>query len=251
VGDLRIDYGDLQGLVDEGVRRSEGRRRRRAGLRSLPGRLARAVALGGVLAVLPFALLVRGGVYAYQSWGMGTWTALAFSASASAGLLGAYAWLAARKLRAGRGVRRFLTRSAVSVAVVYVVYGLVFVASENVTSEAVRGGYATVHPLLRLAASGLVLADPDAVLTDTGRTPDDYRLMGLRPRETSLHFEQETGFVHALDLRTRGRSELRNRAVELGFWALGFHSLRHVGTADHLHLSLRPAEGPAGADSRP
>jgi hypothetical protein len=25
----------------------------------------------------------------------------------------------------------------------------------------------------------------------------------------------------------------------MGFWALGFHSLRHVGTADHLHLSLR------------
>lgn len=245
MSDLRIDYGDLRGLVDEGARRSERGRRRRAGLRSLPGRLARAALLSGVLAVLPFALLIRGGVYAYQTWGMGTWPALALSVGASGWLLGAYTWIAAKKLRAGPGVRRFLARSAAGVAVVYVGYGLVFVASENVKSEAVRDGYSTVHPLLRLAASGLVLVDPDAVITDTGRTPDDYRLMGLRPREASLHFEQETGFVHALDLRTRGRSELRNRAVELGFWALGFHSLRHVGNADHLHLSLRPAEGEA------
>jgi hypothetical protein len=66
--------------------------------------------------------------------------------------------------------------------------------------------------------------------------------MGLPPAEASLHFEQATGYVHALDLRTRGRPEWRNRAVELGFWALGFHSLRHVGTADHLHLSLRLPE---------
>ncbi len=106
-------------------------------------------------------------------------------------------------------------------------------------SEDVQAEYAKVHPLLRLTASALILVDPAAVITDAGRTTEDYFLMGLPSNEASLHFEQETGYVHAVDLRTRGRPEWRNRVVELGFWALGFHSLRHVGTADHLHLSLR------------
>jgi len=123
--------------------------------------------------------------------------------------------------------------------VAYVSYALVFVASANVKSEEVRAEYASMHPLLRVASSVLVLVDPGAVITDAGRTPEDYRLMGLPPNEASLHFEQADGFVHALDLRTSGRPELRNRAVELAFWALGFHSLRHVGTADHLHVSFR------------
>jgi hypothetical protein len=50
---------------------------------------------------------------------------------------------------------------------------------------------------------------------------------------------QEDGYVHAMDLRTEGRTELRNRGIQLGFWLLGFSTLRHVGTADHLHVSLR------------
>lgn len=58
-------------------------------------------------------------------------------------------------------------------------------------------------------------------------------------KEASLHFPQDDGWVHAVDLRTTGRPEWRNRALEMAFWVFGFHSLRHVGTADHLHVSLR------------
>jgi hypothetical protein len=122
------------------------------------------------------------------------------------------------------------------------VYGLVFVAGSNVKSDEVRSEYARLHPLLRFAASGLVLFDPSSVITDAGRTTRDYWMMGLPEPEASLHFEQSSGFVHALDLRTRGRPEWRNRVVEVAFWALGFHALRHVGTADHLHVSLRLPE---------
>ena len=144
-----------------------------------------------------------------------------------------------RRVRAGRGTRRLLARGAAAVAVAYVAYSLLYVGGANVKSDEVRSEYASLHPLLRVAASTLILADPGAVITDAGRTLDFYRRMGLSPNESSLHFEQESGFVHALDLRTIGRPEWRNRAVELGFWALGFHSLRHKGTADHLHVSLR------------
>lgn len=239
MSDLRIDYSDLTGLVDEGVEQSKQKHERRARLRALPLRVAHWVAIVAVLAILPFALLIRGGVFAFQEWGLPTWPALMLSATGSALLLGAYAWAISRRLGASQGIRKLFTRAAMGVGIAYVVYGLVFIASENVKSEEIQAQYASVHPLLRIAASALILVDPASVITDAGRTPEDYWLMGLPTNEASLHFEQETGYVHALDLRTNGRPEWRNRAVELGFWALGFHSLRHVGTADHLHLSLR------------
>jgi hypothetical protein len=239
MSDLRIDYSDLTGLVDEGVRESKRKEEQRARVRSMPMRAASHGALLLALAILPFAVLIRGGVFAYRAWSLGTWPALLLSALATGLVLAGYGWFLSRRFGAGPGVRRLVTRAAIGVGFAYVAWALVFIASENVKSDDIRAEYAQVHPLLRIAASALILVDPSAVITDAGRTTEDYFLMGLPPNEASLHFEQETGYVHALDLRTSGRSELRNRAVELGFWMLGFHSLRHVGTADHLHLSLR------------
>ena len=155
-------------------------------------------------------------------------------------LLALYAWAASRRIGAGKGLKKLLTRAAGLIGTAYVAYSLVYVAGANAKSDEVRAEYSALHPLLRVAASALILVDPGAVITDAGRTPGFYRRMGLSPIETSLHFEQQTGFVHALDLRTIGRPEWRNRAADLAFRAMGFHTLRHVGTADHLHVSLRP-----------
>ena len=205
-----------------------------------PLRALRWAALGALLAVLPFVLLIRGGVFAYHEWGLGTWPSLAVSAAATALLLALYAWAVSRRIGARRGLKKLLTRGAALIGTAYVAYSLVYVAGANAKSDEVRDEYSALHPLLRVAASALILVDPGAVITDAGRTPDFYRRMGLSPIETSLHFEQQTGFVHALDLRTVGRPEWRNRAADLAFRAMGFHTLRHVGTADHLHVSLRP-----------
>lgn len=171
---------------------------------------------------------------------MGTWPSLFLAALATALVLWGYAWFVTHRLGARPGAKRLFTRAAAGVGLAYVVYALVFVASANVKSDDVRSEYRSLHPLLRVAASALILVDPASVITDAGRTPEDYWLMGLPRNEASLHFAQGDGFVHALDLRTVGRAEWRNRSVELAFWFLGFHSLRHVGTADHLHVSLRP-----------
>ena len=76
---------------------------------------------------------------------------------------------------------------------------------------------------------------------DAARTPQFYARAGLPSNESSLHLRQDDGFVHALDLRTINRPEWRNLLAELAFRAMGFHTLRHVGTADHLHVSLRLA----------
>lgn len=251
MGDLRIDYSGLLGQQGEtktggagGGSHERGDGKKAGGKGSggfgviRPRRIGALLFGFAVLATLPFALLIRGGVLAYEVWGVGTWPALALSAAATAALLAGYAWFLTRRFGASRGVRKVVIRAAAGVALAWVVYGLVFVASENVKSDDVASEYAGVHPLLRLAASALILVDPASVITDASRTLDDYRAMGLPPNEASLHFEQSTGYVHALDLRTAGRPEWRNRLVALGFAALGFHSLRHVGTADHLHLSL-------------
>jgi hypothetical protein len=125
------------------------------------------------------------------------------------------------------------------IAAAYVAYALVFVASANVKSAEVRAEYRALHPLLRLASSAIILVDPASVITDAARTSEDYASMGLPIEERSLHYRQPDGYVHALDLRTTGRSGLRNLTVNVAFRALGFRVLRHGGTGDHLHVSLR------------
>ena len=78
------------------------------------------------------------------------------------------------------------------------------------------------------------------MVTDALRQPVDYSNMGLPTLDNSLHFVQHDGFVHAVDLRTIGRTEWRN-ALMIGYFRLmGLKTLRHVGTADHLHVSLAP-----------
>lgn len=216
------------------VDRRGGRRRRR-----WVRRVVRWGVTAVLLAVLPFVLLVRGGVFAYQQWGLGAWSSLAASAAATALLLAFYAWAVSRRLGAGKRLRKFLTRVAALSAAAFVLYSLVVIAGGNVKSDDVRAEYSSLHPLLRMAVSVFVLVDADAVITDAARTPEFYARAGLPANEASLHFRQDDGFVHALDLRTINRPEWRNLAAELAFRAMGFHTLRHVGTADHLHVSLR------------
>lgn len=236
---IRIDYSDLSGMVDDGRKQSGQHKARRSRLIRFPWVMLKWSVGLVILAVLPFAVLIRGGVFAYREWALGTWPALALAVAVTTLLLAGYAWAFSRKVGAGKSVRWVLTRGAIAIAIAYSGYALVYVASANVKSEDIQAQYSAIHPLLRVAASSLILVDPSAVITDAGRSAEDYQAMGLPVNEASLHFEQEDGFVHALDLRTSGRPEWRNRAVEMAFWALGFHSLRHVGTADHLHLSLR------------
>jgi hypothetical protein len=107
-----------------------------------------------------------------------------------------------------------------------------------VKNEDLRSEYRSLHPLLRVATSTFILVDGDLVITDMERQAADYERMRLPVYERSLHFVQEDGYAHAVDLRTIGRSEWRNFTMQVCFRAMGFRTLRHVGTADHLHVSL-------------
>ena len=197
--------------------------------------------VAALLAFLPFFVLVRVGTAAVQGWGLGGWTSLGLGALAVAAVLGLYAGVLGWKEEAWAGVWRVLRRGGLGLGGVVLVYGVVWVGPVMAEDQAVRAEYRALHPVLRLAAGPVFLADPGRVVTDPSRTVEDYRLLGLSEAEADLHFVQEDGSVHAVDFHTGGRAAWGNRTVELGFWLLGFHSLRHRGTADHIHVSLRSA----------
>ena len=196
-----------------------------------------------VALALPFIVLVRGSMYAYQEWGWGTWPSLAVGIFATVVVFSAYtAWLW-KRITGKRRVPVVVRRLLVAVVAGYSAYGLLYLSAGNAKNPDVREYYSSLHPLMRMGASTYLLFDRDAVVTDLERTAEDYLRMGLPVNETSLHFRLEDRYIHAMDLRTTGRSAWRNRLTEMYFQFMGFRSLHHVGTADHLHISL-PISGP-------
>jgi hypothetical protein len=192
-----------------------------------------------VLLVLPFVLLLGGANWLYLSGRASTWWALGGGTVLAAAAVTLVAALASRRLT-GRARVGFVARwIALPLVVVYVGQALLFLSAVNAKTDPVRSYYTHLHPLLRLAVATLVLADGDLVVTDMAREPDDYRRMGAPTPNWSMHYRQTDGWVHAMDLRTIGRSRARNFLTGWYFRVLGFRVLRHDVTADHLHVSLR------------
>ena len=198
-----------------------------------------------MIIALPFAVLVRGSVFFYQRGGTPVWLSVLTAAVLTGGVITAYAvWIAKKLMR--RGVRRgralvipVAKWVALPLVVFYCGYSLLYLASVNAKSKPVRAYYGSLHPLLRLALSTAILADRNILITDSGRLPDDYGRMGLPTISRSRHYRQKDGWIHAVDLRTKGRGALKNRGLQLYFWLMGFETRRHVGTADHLHVELK------------
>ena len=208
-----------------------------------PGRLLRrsvSWVMGmGILVATLFAILVRGSVFSYDTWAFGASLSLVSAVLMTVPLLLLGAWVIIRGRRIGRRFQLMFIRGAIMIAFIYIGYAVLYVASTNAVPDEIREEYQTIHPLLRLAASPVIVFDPSAFRHPDGSVLEDYRLMGLSANEANLHFVQKDDLIHSLDLVTDNRSEWRNRAIELGFWAFGFHSLRHRGLGDHLHVSLR------------
>jgi len=208
-----------------------------------PGRLLRrsvSWVMGmGILVATLFAILVRGSVFSYDTWAFGASLSLVSAVLMTVPFLLLGAWVIIRGRGIVRKVRHTLIRGTISIAFIYIGYAVLYVASTNAVPDEIREEYQMIHPLLRLAASPVIVFDPSAFRHPDGSVLEDYRLMGLSANEANLHFVQANDLIHSLDLVTDNRSEWRNRAIELGFWALGFHSLRHRGVGDHLHVSLR------------
>ena len=232
------------------MRRQVGRGRRRNAKprdkpRPRPGS-GRNVALSALLAIvklsaiiaLPFVVYVRASVFFYDH-GAPVWVAIAGAAGLTIALVLTYAGALARQLRGRARVRSLLRWIALPMAAAWCLFSLFFLARVNAKSDEVRGYFLSVHPILRVALSTVILVDPGLVITDMARKPSDYGRMGLRVNGRSKHYEQRDGWVHAVDLRTKSNGAFRNWAVQFYFEVMGFSTLRHVGTADHLHVQMR------------
>jgi hypothetical protein len=191
-----------------------------------------------VIVALPFAVLVRSAVFFYERGQVPTWLAFLVAAVLTVGVVTLYASWLSQRLTGRRRVLALAKWVAVPLVVFYCGYSLLYLSRLNAKEDSVREYYTAVHPLLRLALSTWVLVDPDIVITDTRRAREDYSRMKLPVNEASLHYRQADGWVHAVDLRTARRGWLRSRFVQAYFWAMGFDTERHVGTADHLHVEL-------------
>ena len=216
---------------------AKGRSKRRDGRTIALSVLVAIVKLSAIIA-LPFVVYVRASVFFYDH-GANVWLAIVGAAALTMALVLVYAAGLTRHLR-GRALVRSLVRwIALPMVAAWCLSSLFFLARVNAKSEEVRGYFLSVHPILRVALSTVILVDPGLVITDMARKPSDYGRMGLPVNGTSKHYEQPDGWVHAVDLRTKSNSETRNRAVQLYFEIMGFSTLRHVGTADHLHVQMR------------
>ncbi|MGD8867059.1 MAG: hypothetical protein PVI01_05505 [Gemmatimonadales bacterium] len=190
--------------------------------------------------VLPFYVLVGVSVMLYRHQSVPTWPALLVGVLFTFLILLVYGLWVAKRVSGRRRVPASVWKGILAVVVAYAVYSLVYLSALNVKGEELREEYRSLHPLLRVATSTLILFDGDLVITDMQRQTSDYERMGLPVYERSLHFIQADGYAHAVDLRTRDRSEWRNFLMAAYFRVMGFRTLRHVGTADHMHVSLPP-----------
>lgn len=186
-------------------------------------------------------VLIRGSVFFHNTMGYGTWPSLIGGIVITALVLFLYMTFVFGRFtgRVGKakGIKQRMV-FALLVVIGFSLHALVFYKNDNMKTDEVKKAYTSLHPLLKLGVSTIVLIDQDLVVTDAERIPEDYERMGLTRRNQSLHFKQEDGFTYALDLRTNDRTEWRNQALAIYFGAMGFNILRHVGTADHLHISL-------------
>ena len=200
-----------------------------------------------LLITLPFILLIRGSVFLHTQYELYPWISLAGGAIATIILLALYFSFMYGKVTGKRGGKgAFKRRSAIAMFFVigYCLHGLFVLNASNIKHKEIQSEYRSLHPILRMSVSTILFLDKSLIITDAQRAPEDYKKMGLKTKRRSLHYKQTDGFSHAIDIRTNGRTEIRNFLLKSYFSLMGFNTLRHGGTGDHLHISLKSFDSP-------
>ncbi|WP_340104563.1 hypothetical protein [Rhodohalobacter sp. 8-1] len=202
-------------------------------------RLSLAVSAILCLVIFPFFLLIRFSVYLNLNYGLGASTSLTGGILATILLLCLYLLLVSFKVSNKKLLIKIGGIGIGTMVLGYCLFSLFYLSSVNAKSGDVQDVYRSMHPILRVAVSTMTLADSDLVITDIERVQADYGRMRLPVNQTSLHYRQENGYVHAVDIRTIDRGFIRNALLRGSLEVMGFRTIRHVGTADHLHVELR------------
>ena len=191
--------------------------------------------------ILPFVLLVRSAVFVHMNYNPGGYLSLICGIGATVVLLTIYMTFIYEMFtnRLGR-IKAFKNRMVFGLVILlgFCIQGLFFISTNNMKSSDLYEDISDLHPIGRVALNSVIVFDRDLIITDASRVPEDYRKMRLPTNKNSLHYRQKDGYSYAFDLRTRSRTWLHNMAVEYYFKILGFKTMRHVGTGDHLHVSL-------------
>jgi hypothetical protein len=190
------------------------------------------------MSVLPFFILIRTSVFLNLSYDWNGWLALSGGIFATVLFLLFYIFYLFQKVSNKKMLLRFSLGGVGALVLAFCFYGLMYLSSVNAKSDDIREVYRSMHPILRVAIATTTLADNDLVVTDIQRQPEDYTAMGIPVNQQSLHYPQPTGYVHAIDLRTIGRNEFRNFMLRTSLEFMGLKTIRHIGTADHLHVAL-------------
>ena len=202
-----------------------------------------------LLLVMPFVVLIRGAVYLHEQYELYSWFSLFGGVVMSALLLLIYFIFIQGYFTGRLGNFKSLKRKywlALILVLVYCLPSVLFLSAANAKHPEVQNEFLSLHPILRLGISTIIFLDNDLVVTDAKRQPEDYQKMGLKTKKQSLHYKQSDGFAHAVDIRVNDRSEIRNWLLKAYFNAMGFNTLRHIGTSDHLHVSLMSHDRPGG-----
>ncbi len=190
------------------------------------------------LTIMPFFVLIRTSVYLNLVKDYNAWLALVGGILATVSLLLVYLFFLFRNVKNKKLLIKYGSAGIGALVAGFCLYGTLYLSSMNAKSSEIQSVYRSLHPILRVAVATTTLAEDKLVITDISRAPEDYGKMGLATLNKSLHYKQSDGYVHAIDLRTKGHSEVRNFLLQSSLEFMGFKLIRHVGTADHLHVSL-------------
>jgi hypothetical protein len=194
-----------------------------------------------ILLFLPFIILIRGAVYFHQYHQLFPLLAIISGVLLCSLLLLIYvSFLFGRVGTDSTFSLSFSTKMklVMAVVIIFCIHGIFFLRSDNLKNPSLKHNIHKLHPIIRLAVSTVIFLDKDLIVTDGLRVPEDYRRMGLPSNKTSLHYQQKDGYAYAVDIRTNNRSMVRNALMRVYFKLMGFRSLRHSGSDDHLHVSL-------------
>jgi hypothetical protein len=197
--------------------------------------------------IFPFILLIRGSVYFHSNYEWMPWLSVLGGVGVTALILMIYMVFLQGSFTGKIGsanAAKWKMVFAIILVLGYSIPALFYLSDANAKSKNVKKEFTSLHPILRLSTSTVLFLDGKLIMTDANRVPEDYKKMGLKSKRRSLHYEQSDGYVHALDIRTKGRSEVRNFLMKTYFQLMGFNVLRHGGTEDHLHISLKSFDSP-------
>jgi hypothetical protein len=186
-----------------------------------------------VAIVAPFILFIRSCSFFINEYDIHPFLSVAASS-----VLGSLLIASIIKMKVKSVKLKTLFMVTMAASSLYVGYCCFVFVDSNSKTEQVAKEHSTLHPVLRISMGFILLVDKESVVTDISREKSDYKKMGLPSAERSNHYIQDSGYVHAFDMRTNNRGYFRNATLQLYFWLCGLKTLRHVGTSDHLHVSI-------------